>query len=284
LLRIIDWNISYQGFIGPKFAYLSTVVGEVAGRMPCVISLQEVKDNDLTYLKELDLFNSLTYSLNFRKPGMFEGKNRSLGNVIACCGSGIEISRSALLNRAPFPERTLLAEIKEGHREFEVVCFWSLTGVGYKRGKSAQFAALADYLHEKSGAPIILCLDANEPKIDHYNLEHTEFFDQKGDKGQAASYVLGSNPSHELKDAYRSWLVQNPKLLQEIKKIQENNEDLLSLPLAVSHIAGGKTHKRYDYIFHSNHWKVNQIEYRYHEAIEAGSDHAMVVADLGWVG
>ncbi|WP_010280742.1 endonuclease/exonuclease/phosphatase family protein [Bacillus timonensis] len=42
----------------------------------------------------------------------------------------------------------------------------------------------------------------------------------------------------------------------------------------------GKYHKRYDYILISDHFHVRNVEYRFDEAVQAGSDHAMVVADL----
>ena len=54
-------------------------------------------------------------------------------------------------------------------------------------------------------------------------------------------------------------------------------------PLAVSYIRGNKrkyTPSRYDFIYATKDIGVINVKYLYDEAIEAGSDHALVLAEL----
>ena len=192
----------------------------------------------------------------------------------------MNITGAGLLERAPFPERALKAVINHDGYLFEVICFHSLTGVGYLKAKSAQFTVLAEHLHANQDQPTILCCDLNEPKIDHADPSRLEFFDQKGDQGKAASYIMKPEGKHFLQDTYRLWLKQNPEELNRISREQETSGDLLSTPLVVSHVVNGKINKRYDYIMVSSHWDVVDVQYRYEEAIRHGGDHAVVIASL----
>jgi hypothetical protein len=126
----------------------------------------------------------------------------------------------------------------------------------------------------------MLCCDLNEPKVDHCNIEAIECFDQLGDKGKYAGYILKPDGVHNLKDAYRLWLDQNHEEYLKIKEMQNNCENLEYAPLAVSHVLKGGKQKRYDYIMISPHFKVVSMDYRYEAAVEHGSDHAVLVADL----
>lgn len=278
-LRVINWNISYIGDIKAKIDCLKSLITEVLGDHPCIIALEEVTEKAYTELLKEDLFNNHAYSLNYRKPGVFEGRNRGLGCMVICV-NGIEITNSLLLNRALFPERTLVANLRYDKSDFELICFHSITGVDYKKAKSAQFATLADFLNSRGNNPTILCCDLNEPEIDHIDLNQVRFFDQKGDKGKYASLILRPNGIHFLEDSYRVWLSNNTEEFNSIKKVQEASENLVSTPLTVSHILRGGIRKRYDYIMATPHWIVKKVDYRYDEAIRNGSDHAIVVTDF----
>jgi endonuclease/exonuclease/phosphatase family metal-dependent hydrolase len=280
MFRVIDWNLSYHGKTKEKIELLKAVIEEVNGEYPCVVALQEVTERAYSDILEEGLFQSHCYSLQLRQPGKFEGNNRGLGCFIGSTG-GIGINSFSLIDRALFPERALCANMKLEEKEFEIISFHSLTGVVFKKGKSAQFASLADYLHEKKDSPIILCCDLNEPKVDHSNTDDIECFDQLGDKGKYASYILKPDGVHNLKDAYRLWLDQNQEEYVRIKEKQNNCEDLDYAPLTVSHTLRGGKDKRYDYIMISPHFKVVSMDYRYEDALKYGSDHAVLVADVG---
>ncbi len=279
MIRVISWNISYQGSASSKVELLLAIISEVKEGYPCLVALQEVTESAYLEIADTGLFSSHFYSLNYRKPGEYESKNRGLGCLVGVSGE-IDIMNASILDRALFPERALCAKISYHKQEFEVISFHSLTGVAFKMGKAAQFAVLADYLHHNKGNPLILCCDLNEPKIDHLDLCKVECFDQLGDKGQYADYILKPDDIHDLQDAFRLWLSENKEEYQRIKKIQNEGENVESLPLAVSHVLGNGKNKRYDYIMVTPHFKVSNINYRYEAAMRAGSDHAVVVADL----
>ena len=279
LLKVVSWNISYMGDIYDKLIILKALISESKDSHPIIFALQEVTPKAYEVIVAENIFDNDAYSLNFREPGKFEGANRGLGCLIFVAG-GLEIIDSSLIERMPFPERALSVKIKMNRDIFEVMCFHSLTGVGYKRAKSAQFASLADYLHLKRNDPLILCGDLNEPRIDHYDLDKLEFFDQQGDKGEKASYILRPEGVHNLQDSYRVMISQNKDEWAKIKDEQAQCENIESKPLAVSHILPRGIKKRYDYIMVSPHWEVIEAEYRYDDGIQYGSDHAIVVSDL----
>ncbi len=282
MFRIINWNISYHGKTKGKLGLLKTIIEEVNAEYPSIVALQEVTERAYNDIVEEGLFQSLCYSLQLRQPGKFEGNNRGLGCLIGSAG-GIEMNSFSLIDRALFPERALCARMKLGEREFGLISFHSLTGVAFKKGKSAQLASLADYLHEKKDSPLILCCDLNEPIVDHCNADEIECFDQLGDKGKYASYILKPDGVvHNLKDAYRLWLDQNQKEYLKAKEKQGSNKDLEGSPLAVSHVLRDGKEKRYDYIMITPHFKVISMDYRYEDALEHGSDHAVLVADVEW--
>ena len=277
-IRVINWNICCQGQVKKKIALTKKYINEAKeAEKPCIVALQEVTNGAYLDIISENILHDSSYSLDYRKPGPLEGRSRELGCFIGC-SEGLNIIQAGLLERAPFPERALKAKIKHGDNLFEIICFHSLTGVGYLRAKSAQFMVLADYLSANISIPTVLCGDFNEPKIDHVDQGKLEFFDQKGDQGKAASYILNPQGIHNLQDSYRLWLEQNEKELQRIKREQETSEDLLSTPLAVSHLVGGKVKKRYDYILISPDWEVVDLQYLYEEAVQHGSDHAVVLA------
>jgi endonuclease/exonuclease/phosphatase family metal-dependent hydrolase len=281
VIRVISWNISYHGAADKKIELLKEIILEIKDEYPCLVALQEVTQEAYLSIENAGLFSGLAYSLHYRKPGQFESNNRGLGCLIAVTG-GLDIATSSLIERALFPERAISAKIRLHDWAFEAISFHALTGIAFKKGKSAQFAVLAEHLHHSKGNPLILCCDLNEPKIDHHDLDQVEFFDQLGDKGQFAGYILGAGDVHDLKDAYRLWLSWNRKDYQRVKEGQSESEDLESYPLAVSHVLTGGKKKRYDYIMVSPHFKVSNITYRYEDAVRYGSDHAVVVADLHW--
>ncbi len=50
--------------------------------------------------------------------------------------------------------------------------------------------------------------------------------------------------------------------------------------LAYTHILNGGKKKRYDFVYCNKAWKIVSSKVYYEDAIEAGSDHGMVVTDV----
>jgi len=258
-MRIIQWNISYAGLIEKKINFLKNYIK----KDNCVFVLEEAVNSDFKQLEKIKGFN-LIYSLDLRKPGKYDSKNRKLGVVIGL-SKNLEISKYKVIKRSLLPERTLFVSFKYKNKEVNILGFHSLTGVDYKKAKSAQFYAIAEFINKNNLD--FMCFDANEPKKDTYKLSELEFFDQKGDKGKAASLILGEDKIHNLSDSFRIFIEKN------------KGKYLKNFPLETSFIVAGGAKKRYDYIFLSDNWKVQNFNYLYKEAVLSGSDHALVIGD-----
>ena len=253
---VIQWNVSLKSNPVLVFDLLKYTLQHNNG----IVCLQEVREECYDYLINQNYFTDSAYSLNIRKPGKNEGINRKMGVTVLTKGSRIESSQT--LERSLFPERTLYVNLRYAEEEINVVTFHSLTGIGYKKAKSANFAAIADFLEEHDEHIDFVCCDMNEPYKDSLEETKLEFFDN-GDKGRNASLILGINKVHTKNDGYITYLKE--------KNIAVNKQ-----PLAVSHIANGEK-RRYDYILHSKKWKPVNLEYKYKEGIKHSSDHALVI-------
>src|SRR5699024_3889015 len=91
--------------------------------------------------------------------------------------------------------------------------------------------------------------------------------------------MFGNDPHHRLFDAYRRWLATRPRETERIRRERPNG------PLAITHYTGKRRNspgipRRYDALWLSEQLTVERIDHCYDEAIEAGSDHALVIADL----
>ena len=101
--------------------------------------------------------------------------------------------------------------------------------------------------------------------------------DLNGEPGD--DLLVGPDKIHELEDAFRVHLRQNPAVAARI--VEQNPEG----PLAVSHRTGKRKNsagnpQRYDAIWVSPEFDVGNVDYLYEKSVEAGSDHALVAADV----
>ena len=256
-VRIIQWNISLKSDI----AKISDHLNELIASGPTIACLQEVRSSSYSILLDTLKPRSSSYSLDYRSPGSNEGLNRKMG--IAILSFGCSITESGLIDRSVFPERTLRSNIAISEGEIRVLSFHSLTGVGYKKAKASNFAAIADYL-EANKEIDFACFDANEPKVDSLNTRELEFWGKNGDHGEAASLILGANRVHNLEDSYR--------LFASANEVEDRE-------LPISHLTRGVP-RRYDYILSSSRWQVVSVDYPYDSSIAATSDHSLVVSDF----
>jgi exonuclease III len=141
------------------------------------------------------------------------------------------------------------------------------TGPGRKQ-RPTYFAALAAWLSTVS-APIVLGMDANGPRVDHPDIEQSKWWTQE------ETLVLDAGAPTE--DALRLWYADHPAELKRRLRYYPNG------PLADSYHRGrrGKYLRcRYDSIRVSPGIGVTDARYLYEDAVRAGSDHALVVADI----
>lgn len=255
-IRIIQWNIK----INSNTKIISDLLNKVI-KHNTIVHLQEVTCKANRVLIDNLNPDDYCFSLNLRKPSPNEGKNRAMG--VSTLVFGGSIKEYSLVNRSVFPERTLDSIAQFDGETIRSLNFHSLTGVDYKKAKSSNFATLADHMLDYS-FDFFAC-DANEPKIDSIYTEEIEFFDNR-DKGKCAGLVFGVPSVHNLQDALKT-------------KLKKQNIQHLDEPLAVSHKVRGKP-RRYDHVFHGEKWLVDNVHYDYETAIQATSDHAIVICDF----
>jgi hypothetical protein len=123
------------------------------------------------------------------------------------------------------------------------------------------------WLVEQSGS-ILFGIGADSPKTDRPNQRENEW-------GCADEpLLLGATPWHQLKDAFRTLVREQPDLLDEV--LNERPEG----PLAISRYRGHGTQKtpcRHDFVFTSPDIMVGEMAHTLYETL---SDHALVAAQL----
>ena len=106
---------------------------------------------------------------------------------------------------------------------------------------------------------------------------HTGGRELNGEPGD--DLLFGPDKIHPLDDGLRRWLADHPAEAAAVA-------DHPSGPLAITHRTGRRkdgwpgTGRRFDSIWITRHWTVLHISHLYDEGIAAGSDHAVIVADL----
>lgn len=258
-MRIIHWNIGYNCKKEKVAAFISEQIAD--GRT--VICLQEVTESSYDCIREyLPEGCNFVYSLDYRKPGKYDGKNRHLGVMIIIPRS-MAIVESGVIERTVFPDRTAFAKIAYNGAEYIILSLHSITGCAYGKSKPTQFYAFAEAI--EALRPDIVTFDANEPAKDHYDIFQMDFFDN-GDKGGGARTFFGSLSSSGLSDAFAI--------------NYDKNQYVDGQPLATSHILHGRIKRRYDFIFvNESHIVVRNCRYRYDKGCELSSDHAIIVTE-----
>lgn len=270
-VRLIDWNTCYQHQPGPKVDLLRWTIDEFDGDVAVVV-LQEVMPSSRAAFESLFADGAVAYSLGLRRPDDFDGENRRQGVMVGTMGA--ELVDARLVTEAPYPDRTLSVTVRTQDSEFAVLGAHGLTGVGYKHAKSDQLRALTRHLValEAAGPPCLLALDANEPMVDAWTLSESEFAPNR-EGGKGARMLLGADAPHRLVDSLRVFLGQNLAMAESACVARPDG------PLEISYKTKARL-CRYDQCWVSRHWSVSDVDYRYEPAIEAGSDHALLVVDL----
>lgn len=256
-MKILDWNISYSNPPEAKVALLKKIVAEDS----FIAVLQEVTPAQFEVIKES--FKNICYSLDYRKPGKYDSKQRQLG-VAILCSNDITIKKAGVLDRCLLPDRTLMAEVEYCGKALRVMGLHSITGVSHKKAKSIQFRSFAECVDEFR--PDIVAFDANEPAKDHYDIDRMEFFDNQ-DKGKGAEIFFKTLREMNLRDVYAYGYDKAAFIDGE--------------PLVVSHrFQINNTGKRYDFVFANEEIDVSHVDYLYDEAVQAGGDHAVIVCKV----
>ena len=129
---------------------------------------------------------------------------------------------------------------------------------------------VARWLDAQRG-PTVLGIDANTPRWDRIDLAATEFWNAGEEQ------LLGPAPAHALRDVYRETVERDASRMRVIATERPDG------PLAVSYVRGRGERAvecRYDFVLASPDIRVVDSGYRRDESRAAGSDHALVWAEL----
>jgi hypothetical protein len=165
--------------------------------------------------------------------------------------------------------RTLAVTASRGQTTLTVLSCYAPTNTGPgRKERSNTFSALAVWLSAVP-APLVLGMDANGPRVDHPDIKQNRWWTQE------EALVLGAGAPTE--DVLRLWYADHPAELKRRLRYYPNG------PLADSYHRGrrGKYLRcRYDSIRVSPGVGVTNVRYLYEDAVRAGSDHALVIADI----
>lgn len=267
-LRIVSWNLRRRS-------------------SPNLLSLLEQQGADLVLLQEVTAsgFSALCerfawgeYSLNLWGDRVHSYSTN--GHGVAVMGSPKLASRRAyLLHHVVVPWKMLTVDIALTRQRgyFTAASYHALHGDQGMDGldKPRLTLQVADWL-EHQPQPVVLGMDANSPAVDAPNLADIQCHFQWLGPGDFERRLLGPNARHRLRDTLRTFMDEHPA--EYIRLCKERPRG----PLAVSHkTRGTQGQYRYDHIYSSwPDFRVINVRYLYDEAREAGSDHALVVADL----
>jgi exonuclease III len=264
-LRFASWNINNQ----LPHSGLLDLIGKID---PDVLALQEVNPKFHSELSKMGVYDWAASSLSLRPPLMSDPLYKKRG----CSLFGrppFVLSALSVLEIPEYADQTLVVEIHSPGGALTACSFHTPPGSNPKHGnKKGEFLkSIAEWLAPRESRTIF-GIDANTPKIERLDIEKNVWWRRKYEP-----LLLGGpcQRLHKLRDSYREYLEEN----QELKrKVPEEG------PLAKSYVRRGKGGKeigcRYDFIYATPDIRVRCAQYRYDESRAAGSDHALVFADL----
>lgn len=169
----------------------------------------------------------------------------------------------------PSPERAAVAVVETDGKQLQLCAWAAPPGVSWgDAGKGRQVDRFASWLRDRPG-PVVVGIDRNAPQWERHDLAEDEWWNRW------EPLLYGPDRVHDLRDVYRDHLANNPDLAAHLRQTHPDG------PLAVTHRRRG-TDCRYDAIYASPEFQVDNVEHHLDAALDAGSDHAMVRATLSW--
>lgn len=274
MLRIATWNLNYRG------RSVAPALGELLKRAGVdLVLLQEANPNSLELVREAA---GLDWTVSAFDAGAPTPVGPGRRRVAAIAGKGASPGGVGFLPDLALPERMVFASVATNVGRLTVASYHAPPGVTWGRIKVDHAHALLRWIKTTSDL-VVLGADANTPEVDHPDPAQVRTHWHTGSRRLAGALgddvMFGGFPEHRLQDAYRRWLSNQPDLRARIQRESPDG------PLAVSHRTGKRksspgTPRRFDTLWISPGLKVRSAIYDYDGAIAAGSDHALVIADV----
>lgn len=258
-LRIIDWNLQKRKDVCRQLAFMDRLGWDI-------LLLQEVYPERVPLIESHPSVGSVDAALRHR-PDRATGHMPSGSAIVV--RDGIDLVVSSPMVNIPSPERTLIGVVNAGGRNLAVASLAAPPGVSWGKLKAIQVNRYGD-LWASRLLPLVVGMDRNTPRVDHPELPQCDWF------WEAEEALYGPDPKHDLRDVLRVHLGGNPAKMKAIRAERPGG------PLATSFLRGHKTPSRYDAIYASPEFEVLEVKYHWEDALEAGSDHGLVWAQLRW--
>lgn len=204
------------------------------------------------------------------------GQGRPNARTVALAGRGEPVRGATPFPDLPLPEKVLAGWVRIGGELVTVVSYHAPTGAQHGLLKPAQAVRVAEWLASLDG-PVVFGGDFNTPLVDHPDFVQTHYWTGAGGLGGSLGddVLVGDRVVHGLREALRSHLAGRPEEMTAIRAVRPQG------PLAVSYRTGDQDEQRFrfDQVWLSEHFRVTDVRYLYDEAIEAGTDHALVLVD-----
>jgi hypothetical protein len=173
--------------------------------------------------------------------------------------------------------RTAFAELSVGPQRFVAASFHATPGRGWVRRNEVRVHEFKPFFHGAVAAalsevqlPFIFAIDANEPRRE--TAAGATFHWAHGRPGsKKLEALLSPDPEarlHRARDLLRV-AIERGDLVPESEQY-----------LALTHTVTGGTGRRYDSIWATSEFSLQQLETLYQPARDAGTDHALLVADV----
>jgi hypothetical protein len=283
-VRIASWNL--QGRSGDVAARLGSLLGQHGAAD--VVLLQEASHLGLAGFCEAagldwgvhvrDEFFDLLRVRGRAGGSAPDGTDYPWPRCVAIAGRGAPLRSTTAFPEVPLPEKVMAGWIDVSGARITVVSYHAPTGVQHGARKAEQAVHLARWLTKLDG-PVVFAGDFNTPGVDPPAFDGVQTGWATGhellDGAPGDDLLVGSEPVHGLRDALRTYLDGHPEELAVIKADRPDG------PLMISHRTGDQDENRYRYdaVWLSPHFEVKSVQYLYEEAIEAGTDHALVLVD-----
>jgi hypothetical protein len=253
-LTVIDWNVNGAVHQGQP-AFLYQLEWDVA-------LLQEVTVSTWVAFRVLGSDGVVAFD---HLPPLADGGPRYACAIVV--KGRVRILEAGLLESMPSPERALTARAEVDGLTMDL-CSWAAPpGVSWgDAGKGRQVSRFAAWLKERA-RPVVVGIDRNAPRWERPNLGDDVWWNKR------EPLLYGPGRVHDLRDTWRDVLNRDPERLASV--LGERPEG----PLAVTHIRRG-IECRYDAIYVSPEFEVVEVQHLWDQALEAGSDHAAVRAEL----
>lgn len=256
-ITVVDWNVN--GFVRKgQVDLLDAMDWDIA-------CLQEVTRESWPAFRDLGHEGGVAFD---HLPPMADTGPRYASAVIVRTKSA-RLEGLGVVPDVPSPERAAIASVTLNGRRLWVGSWAAPPGVTWgAAGKGRQVSRFAAWLRDRPG-PVVVGIDRNAPKWERHELAEDEWWN----KWEPLLY--GAERVHDLRDAYRAHLQANPELADRVRVSRPDG------PLAVTHQRRGVA-CRYDAIYASPEFTVEDVEHHWDTARAAGSDHALVRATLTW--